>query len=421
MLAPATPEATGNGLAMRLGMFLDALARRFDVDLVVAPIAGGADSGALSWAAERAAKVHVLDVARTLDTHFGLIERVASPEARAEAFARFGRPSLCARLGVRAALLTRDLVGAGRYDLVHAARSYCASWALHFVEHGTGARRPTLSLDLDEDDERVYLGLAKRAESLGESLLGRWNRAEAAGFVRLRDETVPFFDRVWISSEVDLGHMEIRGLANDIVVAPNAVTFPRSAARRDDGRTLMFVGALGYVANEDAVAWFLKAVWPNLRKRDGLRLRIVGGAASERIKELADAPGIALEGWVEDLRPFYETASLTVAPIRIGAGTRIKLLESAAFETPIVSTSIGAEGLGMSGDTHLWLADSAADFRAAIEAAIDDPVERRRRALAAKDHVKRHFERRSQVRRLSEALLHACEARSATGMLAPAD
>jgi glycosyltransferase involved in cell wall biosynthesis len=417
MLSPAAPAATGNGLAMRLGMFLDSLAREFDVDLVVAPIAGGVDGRGLSWAAARAARVHVLDVARTLDTHFGLIARVADPEARTDAFVRFGRPSLCARLGARAAMLTRDLVGDAPYDLIHAARSYCAPWALHFMGPGTGDPRPILSLDLDEDDERVYLGLAELAERRGETLLGRWNRAEAAGFVQLRQETVPAFDKVWISSGLDRERIGNLRPARDMDLAPNCVAIPRRLARRDDGRTLMFVGALGYAPNEDAVAWFLETVWPRLRKRDGLRFRIVGADPSDRIKRLSQAPGIELLGRVKHLRPCYQTASLTVAPIRVGAGTRIKLLESAAYQTPMVSTSIGAEGLDLSGDNDLWLADAPADFAAAIEQALESPVERHRRASAARAHVGRCFERGSQVRRLAEALLQACEARSAPCML----
>jgi glycosyltransferase involved in cell wall biosynthesis len=402
---------------MRLGMFLDALARSFDVDLVIAPIAGGVDGRALSWAAARAVKVHVLDIARTLDTHFGLIERVADPEARTDAFAQFGRPSLCARLGARAAILTRDLVGDTPYDLIHAARSYCAPWALQVVGPGTGEPRATLSLDLDEDDERVYLGLAELAERQGQALLGRWNRAEAAGFVRLRQETVSEFDKVWISSALDSERIGNLQPAGDMDLAPNCITLPRLLARRDDGRTLMFVGALGYVPNEDAVSWFLETVWPRLRKRDGLRFRIVGANPSDRIKRLAQAPGIELLGWVKHLRPCYQTASLTVAPIRIGAGTRIKLLESAAHQTPMIATSIGAEGLGLSGGSELWLADSPTDFAAAIEQALDSPAERHRRASAARAHVSRCFERTSQVRRLAEALLQACEARSAPCML----
>lgn len=413
MLAPAAPAATGNGLAMRLGQFLDALAHGFDVDLIVAPLGGDLDGAALAWAGGRSSKVHVLDVARTLDTHFDLIQRVVDPEARIEAFARFGRPSLCARLGAKAAILARDLIGTARYDLIHAARSYCAPLALHLLGPGSGAERPILSVDLDEDDERVYLGLAELAESQGETLRGGWNRAEAAGFVRLREETVARFDLVWISSEVDLRRIGHLRPAGDMALAPNAVAFPRSVARRDDGRTLMFVGTLGYAPNEDAVAWFLETVWPTLGKRRALRLRVVGAAPSERIKRLAKAPGIEVPGWVEDLRSCYETATLSLAPIRFGAGTRIKLLESAAFETPMISTSLGAEGLGLCGENHLWLADTAGEFGAAIEQALDSPFERRRRALGARRHVAGHFEREAQVRGLGEALLSVWEGRFA--------
>lgn len=401
MLAPAMPARLGGGLAMRLGQFLEALTAAFAVDLVVAPIFGAVTSESRSWPERLGARVRVLDVAETLDTHFGLIMRMTDPERRAEAFARYGLPSLMARLATTAALRCRELLQGEAYDLIHASRSYCAPLAIALAKAGAAGPAPRLTLDLDEDDGRVFRGLAKIAAGRGEDRTSRWNLLEARAFERLVPAVAPAFDRVWLSSPFDAASLRGCSPQGEPAVTPNsigAVTRPR---RRDDGRTLLFVGSLGYEPNEDAVAWFIRSIWPRLPH--GLRFRIVGPGASEGIRRLGRTRGVEVVGWAPDLRSSYETATLCIAPLRVGAGTRIKLLESAAHGLPIVSTTLGAEGLGLTDGRHLWLADTPGGFAAAIGDALSHPLERARRAHAASGVVTRDFDRTATIRRLAEA------------------
>lgn len=391
MLAPAAPSLTGNGLAMRLGLFLETLAQVGDVDLAVVPIFGPVGPAAIHWAESLAARVCILDPAGAVDTHFELISRVKDPQARAQAFALYGKPSLASRLPFSFFARAVELLKGQDYDLLHAGRSYCAPLALALAE--AFARRPALTLDLDEDDSRVHDGLATLAGVRGRSAARQWELLEAEGYRRLIAASAPRFDRVFVSSPADAA--SLRGSANlrELGLVPNAVARAEFVRRRDDGRTLLFVGALGYEPNRDAVAWFLSNVWRRLPRRADLRLRVVGADAPPSLRRLAAQPGVEMLGWVSDLRACWETATLSIAPIRVGAGTRIKLLESALHGVPIISTTLGAEGLGLKSGRDCWLADSAQDFAAAVLDALARPRERERRAGAARALATREYTR----------------------------
>lgn len=401
MLAPAMPLNFGNGLTMRLGQFLEALTRDFDVDLIVAPVAGAVTAEAQRWAEGLGARVGVLDIQDTLDTQFGLLMRLSDAQDRALAFARYGLPSLAARLSVTAALRCREIVAGRDYDLIHVSRSYCAPLAIALAGRPSGDRRPVLTLDLDEDDERVFRGLAAIAARQGRTVASRWRGLEADAFQRLTRSSIPRFDRVWVSSPADAARLHASSPTHELKVMPNSIEVSVRSRRRDDGRTLLFVGSMAYEPNEDAVAWFLGAIWPRLRGVAGVRVRVVGSSPTNRLHRLGRQAGVEVVGWAPDLDPFYEEAALCLAPIRVGAGTRIKLLEAAVRGVPIVSTPLGAEGLGLQTGRHLWLANTPIRFAAAIEDALSRPVERGRRSRSARAWVGKHFDRPSIVARLA--------------------
>jgi glycosyltransferase involved in cell wall biosynthesis len=110
-------------------------------------------------------------------------------------------------------------------------------------------------------------------------------------------------------------------------------------------------------------------------------------------------------GAVPDPARYYSMATIAIAPIRAGAGCRIKLVESALHGVPAVATSLGAEGLGLRHGRHLWLADSRPAFIKAVLEALDRPEERRRRARAARAHIKAAFDRDAAVARLADGFL----------------
>lgn len=137
-----------------------------------------------------------------------------------------------------------------------------------------------------------------------------------------------------------------------------------SAARDLQGgprRSLLFVGLMEYHANVEAVKYFAREVWPGIRQtRPELRFVIAGARPTPEVTAMAAEPGIVVTGTVEDLRPNYRDAVAAVVPLRVGGGTRLKILEAMAAGVPVVSTSLGAEGLRVTPGRDLMLADTPA-------------------------------------------------------------
>jgi len=157
-------------------------------------------------------------------------------------------------------------------------------------------------------------------------------------------------------------------------VVPNAVDTQFFTPRgvRPDPRTLLFFGALGYYPNVEAVLFLVHEVMPLLRRMDrSLRLVIVGASPPPEVQRCAGSD-VIITGEVEDVRPYLERAHVVVAPIRIGGGTRLKILEAMAMAKPIVSTTLGAEGIAAADQRELLLADTAGAFAAQVDRLLND-------------------------------------------------
>ena len=127
-----------------------------------------------------------------------------------------------------------------------------------------------------------------------------------------------------------------------------------SGARRD----VLFMGRMDYHANIDAALFFVKNIWPLIHaRRPELRLVIVGAQPTKPILALREQ-GITVTGTVDDVRPFYQSALTSVVPLRVGGGTRLKVLEAMAAGTPVVSTTLGAEGLAVRPGKDIVIADT---------------------------------------------------------------
>jgi glycosyltransferase involved in cell wall biosynthesis len=130
---------------------------------------------------------------------------------------------------------------------------------------------------------------------------------------------------------------------------------------------LLFVGSMDYHANADAVEKFVKEVWPKLFARNPqIKFTIVGRRPSAEIHALAKFPGVEVTGTVEDVRPYYREAFAAVVPLRIGGGSRLKILEAMAAGVPVISTRLGAEGLEVQHKQNILLAEWGEDFIRAV-------------------------------------------------------
>ncbi len=172
-------------------------------------------------------------------------------------------------------------------------------------------------------------------------------------------------DRIVVCSEIDRDRL---GGAPSVV--PNCYRRPVHPAGRDHDTQgplrIGFVGLLDYQPNFDAVRWFASAILPRVRRlARGVEFRVIGQLGAG-LRDVARRRGVRFLGFVPDLEPELAELSMLVAPLRFGGGTRFKILEAFAHQIPVVSTTIGAEGIDARDGEHLLLRDDPASFARAI-------------------------------------------------------
>jgi glycosyltransferase involved in cell wall biosynthesis len=188
-----------------------------------------------------------------------------------------------------------------------------------------------------------------------------------------------------------------------ISVVPNGVDIERfdQAVPSLPEVDLLFIGALNYHPNADGIAFLRNEILPIVwAKRPETRLRIVGRSPSERVKALASDSRIEVHGDVFDTRPFFHASKLVLVPLRIGGGTRIKILEAGACRRAVVSTSVGAEGLNLTSGRHLLEANNAADFASEILRSLDDSALRARLGSQLRETVEASYSWSASLERM---------------------
>jgi glycosyltransferase involved in cell wall biosynthesis len=196
-------------------------------------------------------------------------------------------------------------------------------------------------------------------------------------------------DRVVLASPLDVDRS---GLANATLV-PNALRRPEPPLGRVDVArepTILFQGSLNYAPNMDAADWLIRDIAPRIRTRlPGAGIRLVG-RPTPGVERLHAPPSVTVVGRVAEMDPELELADLVVVPVRYGSGTRVKILEAFAHRIPVVSTTIGAEGLDVTDGLHLLIADDPDSFADRCERLLTD-ADLRRQVV---DAAERLFEER---------------------------
>ena len=392
-ISPVMPADRGNGLAMRMGVFLEAYARRFAVTLAVVPVTGNHAGEASAFVQRHAARVVSLPLNRVMHPLLQLIARHRDPEERRRALQAYPRPRpLFYDPIATCEMLTAEL-DEEHFAIVHAGRSYMAP----LVEPWFGRAR--CILDLDEDDARTLRRIGKLRAENRESQADGDEAADATKFESLIGEYLPRFDLALLANELELAGLRQRYPGAALALIPTAIRPPAAAPSPGAVPRIDFlmVGTLGYYPNADGALYFCREVLPLIGPA---QVTIVGSRPPAILRSLAGEAGISLAADVPDVAPYYAAARAAIVPIRAGGGSRIKILEAFAYGVPVISTAIGAEGLAVEDGRHLLIADSARDFAAAAQRLLGDRDLARRLAGEARALLRERYEFEQIARRI---------------------
>jgi len=161
--------------------------------------------------------------------------------------------------------------------------------------------------------------------------------------------------------------------------------------------TILFTGSMNHPPNRDGILWFHREIWPKIVAMiPEARLMIVGRHPQREIVQLGNVdPQVAVTGEVPDMRPYYEQASVAVAPLRSGGGTRLKILDALAAVRPVVTTTIGCEGLDVIDGVHVLVADDTDSFAERTVQLLRDRDLNRRIATQGRAFVEQRYDWRA--------------------------
>lgn len=337
-LTPEAPALGQGGGALRSQSLLEFLRLSYDVDVVTPQLRDHSSS-----LAARAAR----NAVRLLRGRPPLFDRYAGYEDQIAAQLR------------------------GRYELAVVEHFWCASYAPLLRD-----RARHLVLDLHNIESQLARTHATAVRGPARLAWIRFANCYAA----LEAEWLPRFDTLLAASEADrarLAHPDVRVFPNALPELPVPAVAERHA--------IVFSGNLEYHPNIQAVRWFARAIWPCIRRCfPQLEWRVVGRNPHAVAPLLRDVAGARLIGPVGDALAEIAAAAVAVVPLRSGSGTRFKVLEAWAAQRAVVSTSIGAEGLGARNGEHLCIADDEGTFLRAVTRLLEDPAARGRMGAAGR-------------------------------------
>lgn len=297
-----------------------------------------------------------------------------------------------------------ELVDTKSFDLIHVDTIALAQ----FLD----ARWPITTVLTHHNIESQLMERRAGAET---RQLAKWFLRRETGKLRSHEEaTVRAFDINIFVSQTDEKILRERVPGLRTAIVPNGVDIEYFTPNQGkDAPALIYTGGMNMFANRDAVMFFLNEIWPLIRKRvPGVRFFAVGQDPPKELVALAVRdPQVVVTGYVTDIRPLVLDASVYVVPLRVGGGTRLKVLDAMAMGKAMVSTSIGCEGLDVRPDEHLLVADTPERFAERTVMLLEDRNHRLALGNAARNLVERCYSWGTVGKQLMNAYHSAMEYR----------
>jgi sugar transferase (PEP-CTERM/EpsH1 system associated) len=259
---------------------------------------------------------------------------------------------------VNLAQKVHELTSQDSYDIIQIEFPFLAPY-LQAVHPRSRAKR-VLSM---HNIESIRFGRElKCPSSKGRWLVLQWDRLF---FESWEKRAIEQFDGITAVSDVEKEWIQQHAPAARVELVPNGVDtkyfYPTSTWKASP--SLVFTGLMDHPPNVDAVIWFCDEILPALRRKlPHIRFKIVGIRPHPKVLELGKREGVEVTGEVADIRPYLAGSLALVVPLRSGGGTRLKILQAMAMERPVISTTLGAEGLEVTPEVNILIADTPDEF-----------------------------------------------------------
>ncbi len=289
----------------------------------------------------------------------------------------------------------KEMLAAERFDLVHA---YLIRMAHYVVEN---ARAVPTVLDLT-DSISLYLKtfLDTTRNPLKKFLLFvEWSRMRAYERVLAR------FDRCLVCSALDKKALEEAVPEARLDIIPNGVdlSYLRPSTVAPDPHSIIYTGNMSYFPNTDGILYFYHEIFPYVKERvPDVKLYVVGQRPPGKVRDLARDSNVIVTGLVEDIRSYYLRSAVAICPIRFGAGTPFKVIESLALGVPVVSTAQGCAGLGVQGGRDILIADQPEEFAARVVELMENGALRNTLSANGREFVEREHDWEDIISRLED-------------------
>jgi glycosyltransferase involved in cell wall biosynthesis len=207
-------------------------------------------------------------------------------------------------------------------------------------------------------------------------------------------------------SNIDAERLRLIAPGCRTFVVPNGVDidyFKRVGTAPTKSNDIVFVGPTAIYPNRQAVDWFLEGSWSAVRRAvPSAVLNLVGATRPADVSRYQGVPGVKVHGYVPDVRPYLQAAACSIVPIQVGGGTRLKILDAWSMGTPVVSTSLGCEGLETVDGENIVIRDDPGQFAEAVIAIVRDPARGGRIGSAGRETAEKLYGWDAITRRLAD-------------------